>query len=80
MSMECGHIVQERAIFIADAPVEVCGQNVRSIMCVWSMVTLSRREPSSLLTPLKRYVVKMSGPSCVNIVWLHSPGESYPHC
>ena len=39
MCMECGHLVQERAIFTADAPVEVCGQNVRSIMCVWSVVT-----------------------------------------
>ena len=39
MCMECGHIVQERAILTADAPVEVCGPNVRSIMCVWSVVT-----------------------------------------
>ena len=39
MCMKCGHIVQERAILTAEAPVEVCGQNVRSIMCVWSGVT-----------------------------------------
>ena len=53
MCMECGHIVQERAILTANAHVEVRGQNVRSIMCVCSMVTL------------QRYVVKMSGPSCL---------------
>ena len=34
MCIECGHIVQEIAFLTADAPVEVCGQNVRSIMCV----------------------------------------------
>ena len=39
MCIKCGHIVQERAILTADAPVEVCGQNVRSIMFVWSVVT-----------------------------------------
>ena len=37
MCMECGHIVQERAILTADAPVEVFGQNVRSIMCVYKV-------------------------------------------
>ena len=25
LPMQCGHIVQERAILTADAPVEVCG-------------------------------------------------------
>ena len=39
MCIKCDHIVQERAILTADAPVEVCGQNVRSIMCVQSVVT-----------------------------------------
>ena len=36
MCMECGHIVHERTILTADAPIEVCGQNVRSIMFVLS--------------------------------------------
>ena len=34
MCIECGNIVQDRAILTADVPVEVCGPNVRSIMCV----------------------------------------------
>ena len=49
-------------------------------MCIECDHIVKKRAILTADAPVERYVVKMSGPSCVYGVWSHSAGESYPHC